>query len=172
MYGCNPAYKTPQVDSLAQVRFMVDRSDKKLEQVSTYIHPDDQCSKAQKLRDLASKVQLGGVPKEEVNIGMLKHADTHYDPYNYIEVKVNSNERLNFTMIGASWLANCYISASFQPIKNNQYEVLFTHVYMPDKDDNYCKVDVFRLVKKDGDVAKITDTPIKQKKPPCWHFYN
>lgn len=161
--GCNPAYKQPDSGSIALLRLYAPQTTAKFSNVSVYIHDDDKCTRAQKLRVLGG-VNLGGVSASEIDRGMPK--DKSYAENSYVEVEIDAAKRTNFSLVGAHGTSRCNLTMSFQPKPGRQYEVIYGLA------DPFCGASVDEIALQSGSLMRVKEPTAQTNQKLCTFFWN
>jgi hypothetical protein len=165
--GCNLPYRPPAGSTnIAAVRFSVPEAARLATNVAVYVlSGENRCSDAKKVR-LLGGLQLGGIPDDAVDIGMLKDPKLTYQKNMYVEINVVADRRFNFAFAGHHGFEECFLSMSFLPKTGKQYEIsYFTDV-------TYCHAAVSELSRLGELVQVAEETSVKQNSVTCKRFWN
>lgn len=164
--GCNPAYTNPDTVNIAKVRFYIPEVGPDIHSVGTYVFSDDHCNNGKKVWQIGGPIQLGGMSKQAIDVGMWKFPTRSYEDNKYAEILVEADQRLNFALHGVYLGAECNLTMSFLPKAQHQYEVTYL------TNAGKCYANIYELV-KDGDVLTEIKEPTGHKNAQtCTFFWN
>ena len=135
-----------------------------MQSVLLYTFGDDKCGETRKVRVIGG-VQLGGMSGEP-DLDMWKDVATKADQGRYFEIVVPAEQVFNFNVRGSHWGAICDVTQSFNPQKDQQYEVVFTRT------GKSCFTRVSRLTLEGGSLKKENEQSWKRNQVTCSSYMN
>lgn len=163
--ACTHAYKAPDANAIAKVRFYIPEVAQAAQSVGVYAFEDDNCGGASKLRQLGG-IQLGGMSASDIDINMWKDAQLPYPKNAYVEIPVPADQRFNFTVVGSYAFATCNLTMSFLPRADAQYEVS----YVTQGRQCNARVDEISLI--GTRLNRIKEPSTRRNARPCTFFWN
>lgn len=102
----------------------------------------------------------------EPDLDMWKDVATKADQGRYFEIVVPAEQVFNFNVRGSHWGAICDVTQSFNPQKDQQYEVVFTRT------GKSCFTRVSRLTLEGGSLKKENEQSWKRNQVTCSSYMN
>lgn len=167
MSACNTVYQRASSPQTASIRFLASQYKGYYSTMNVYAHNNEKCGTPKKIVGIGGGIfNMGGASEKNADIGMSKDPSGQYAAGQYFETTVDAGSRFHFTVTGGERNSICYVSSSFLPEPQAEYEVTYS------TDMTYCYVSIERISPVGTTFERAPEPSSEQRPKACSFFWN